>query len=39
VETVVVRDIGRPAAEAPAPAATPAVAAFAPYPSPRRATD
>lgn len=39
VETVVVRDTGRSAAEAPTPAATPAVSAFAPYPSPRRATD
>lgn len=40
VETVVVRDQGKRAAEPPpAPAATPAVSAFAPYPSARRATD
>jgi uncharacterized RDD family membrane protein YckC len=36
VETVVVRDRGTPAPAAPAPTATPAVAAFAPYPSVRR---
>jgi uncharacterized RDD family membrane protein YckC len=39
VETVVVRDTGKPAAAAPAPAATAAVSAFAPYPSARRTTD
>lgn len=38
VETVVVRD-GKRAPEAPAASATPAVSAFAPYPSARRATD
>jgi hypothetical protein len=36
VETVVVRDRGKPAPAPPAPAATPAVSAFAPYPSVRR---
>ena len=39
VETVVVRDQGKRAEAPPAPATTPAVSAFAPYPSARRATD